>query len=111
MDFIHLRLLSGSIVDWHALLREAYATCRPGGWLESHEGSPTLISDHVLIPDDSAVGQWGKFFIEGGKKIGRSFTVLQDGLQKEAMEAAGFVDIQEFDYKVRRAATQYWEYR
>lgn len=52
------------------------------------------------IPEDSALSQWGKFFVEGGKIIGRPFTVLDDGLQRKGMEAAGFVDIQEFDYKV-----------
>lgn len=60
-------------------------------------------SDHTTIAEDSALGQWGKFFVEGGKKIGQTFTVLEDGLQRKAMEAAGFVDIQEFDFKVREA--------
>ena len=60
-------------------------------------------SDHTPLAEDSALGQWGKFFIEGGKKMGQTFTVLEDGLQRKAMEAAGFVDIQEFDFKVREA--------
>ena len=50
------------------------------------------------------MGQWGKFFIKGGEKSGRSFMVVADGLQRKAMEAAGFVDIQEFDFKVSFAA-------
>lgn len=58
-------------------------------------------SDHAPLPEGSALGQWGKFFVEGGKKIGRTFTVLEDGVQRRAMEAAGFVDIQEYDFKVR----------
>lgn len=58
-------------------------------------------SDHIPLPEGSALGQWGKFFVEGGKKIGRTFTVLEDGVQRRAMEAAGFVDIEEYDFKVR----------
>jgi len=51
------------------------------------------------------VGQWGKIFIDGGNKAGRSFRVVQDGLQRATMEAAGFVDIQEFNFKVRRRSS------
>jgi hypothetical protein len=48
----------------------------------------------------ATVGQWGKIFIDGGKKAGRSFTVIQDETQRKAMKAAGFVDIQEFNIKM-----------
>lgn len=51
------------------------------------------------------MGQWGKIFIDGGNKAGRSFRVVQDGLQRATMEAAGFVDIQEFNFKVRRRSS------
>ena len=44
--------------------------------------------------------QWGKFFVEGGRKIGRPFTILEDDIQKKAMEEAGFVDIKEIKFKV-----------
>jgi hypothetical protein len=44
--------------------------------------------------------EWGKFFIEGGKKIGQPFTVIDDDLQRKSMEDAGFVDIQVIDHKV-----------
>lgn len=99
-DYVHLRWLIGSIADWDALFVQAYEACRPGGWVESHEPSCNFQSDHMPIPEDSALGQWGKFFVEGGKIIGRPFTVVDDDLQRKGMEAAGFVDIQEFEYKV-----------
>lgn len=58
----------------------------------------------MLETDDNTLGEsmakWGTFFVEGGKRIGRSFTVLEDGTQKKAMEEAGFVDIQEWNFKV-----------
>jgi hypothetical protein len=47
------------------------------------------------------MGQFGKFFVEGGQEMGRSMTVVEDGIQRKGIEAAGFVDIQEQDYKVR----------
>ncbi|KAH6884440.1 S-adenosyl-L-methionine-dependent methyltransferase [Thelonectria olida] len=98
-DYIHMRWLMGSIKDWNALTFEAFRVCKPGGWVESHEASSTISSDDNTVDPDSAMGQWGKFFIEGSKKIGSSFTIVEDGMQRKAMEAAGFINIQEFDFK------------
>lgn len=47
------------------------------------------------------MGQWGKLFVEGGHKLGQTFSVVPDGLQKKAMEEAGFEDIKEWDFNVR----------
>ncbi|RMJ14417.1 hypothetical protein CDV36_005918 [Fusarium kuroshium] len=92
-DFVHIRWLVGSIPDWTALFKQAYRCLKPGAYLESHEASARVLSDDGSVHDDSALGQWGEIFIEGGRKIGRPFTVVEDDLQKKAMEAAGFVDI------------------
>jgi len=47
------------------------------------------------------VGQFGKIFVEGGKKMGRTMTVLEDGIQRKALEEAGFEAIEEANFKVR----------
>lgn len=90
----------GSLTDWHALFKEAYRCLKPGGWFESYEGSPSLHCDNDTIPPTSALGQWGPLFINGGRQIGRSFTVVEEEIQRKAMEEAGFVDIQEKSIKV-----------
>jgi len=95
-----MRWLVGSIDDWNRLFQRAYECLAPGGWLESYEMSTMWESDNGSVTDKSALGQWGKIFIEGGRKAGRTFTVVVDGLQRKAMENAGFVDIQERDIKV-----------
>jgi hypothetical protein len=46
------------------------------------------------------LNQWGKFFVEGGRKLGRPFTIFEEDIQKAAMREAGFVDIEEKDLKV-----------
>lgn len=56
--------------------------------------------DDGSITEKSAMHQWGKFFVEGGKKIGRSFTIVEDGVQRSAMEKVGFVNVEERDFKV-----------
>lgn len=100
-DYIHLRWLVGSIKDWNALFSESFRVCKPGGWVESHEASSIIKSDDNTVDKNSAMGQWGEFFIEGSKKIGSSFTVVEDGTQRKALEQAGFISIQEFDFKVK----------
>ncbi|KAH6949262.1 S-adenosyl-L-methionine-dependent methyltransferase [Fusarium avenaceum] len=98
-DYIHIRWLIGSIPDWNQFFKEAYKTCKPGGWVESFEPSGIITSDDDTVKESSALGQWGKLFIEGAKKFGMSFTVYEEELQREAMEAAGFVDIQTHELK------------
>ncbi|KAI8681068.1 hypothetical protein NCS55_00356600 [Fusarium keratoplasticum] len=98
-DYIHMRWLMGSIRDWNFLSSEAFTVCKPGGWVESHEASSNINSDDNTVDGNSAMGQWGKLFIEGSKKIGTSFTVVEDGTQRKALEKAGFINIQEFDFK------------
>lgn len=99
-DYIHMRYLVGSIVDWPALFKEAYNALKPGAWAETFEGSPHMISDDGSVADKSAISQWGKFFEEGGRALGRTFLVVDQGIQRKAMEEAGFVDIQEWEFKV-----------
>lgn len=101
IDFVHLRYLLGSIRDWYNLLGQAFRCTKPGGYVESFEATPRMESDDKTVKDDSAHAQWGRLFMEGGKQIGRSFTIVDDGTQRAAMEKAGFVNIKEKAVKVR----------
>ncbi|KAK4447409.1 S-adenosyl-L-methionine-dependent methyltransferase [Podospora aff. communis PSN243] len=98
-DFIHIRWLFGSIKDWDALFAEAFRALKPGGWIESHEASAQFQSDDGSVNENTAMGQFGKFFIDGGLKMGRSMTVVEDGVQRSGIEKAGFVNVHEWDYK------------
>ncbi|KAK4442061.1 S-adenosyl-L-methionine-dependent methyltransferase [Podospora aff. communis PSN243] len=99
-DYIHMRFLLGSIGDWNLLMQRAFDACKPGGYIESFEPSSYLESEDGSVTDTMAMGQWGKLFIEGGRKMGRSFEVYQQGTVRAALEGAGFVDVHEQDFKV-----------
>ncbi|CAJ2499660.1 Uu.00g025130.m01.CDS01 [Anthostomella pinea] len=98
-DYIHMRWLVGAIPDWDTLFKEAFKSIKPGGYFESVEASPMITSDDNTVPHGCALDQWGRVFWEAGKTFGRSFKVLEEGLQRKAMEAAGFVDIKEHNFK------------
>ncbi|KAI0149624.1 S-adenosyl-L-methionine-dependent methyltransferase [Hypoxylon sp. NC0597] len=98
-DYIHLRWLTGSVPDWYALYREIFKALKPGGYFEHKESSCLLISDDGTVVEGSAIDQWGKVFTEAGKKFGRTFSVVEEGLQRKGMEAAGFEIVEEIDMK------------
>ncbi|KAG7136386.1 Secondary metabolism regulator LAE1 like protein [Verticillium longisporum] len=100
-DLVHMRLLFGAITDWPALFREAYRTARPGGWCQSCEAECLIRSDDGSITPDTTMGSsWSRLFVEGGERLGRSFTVLSDELQRQGMQEAGFVDLHEVNFKI-----------
>lgn len=105
IDFVHMRYLTGSIKDWFSLFEQAFKCIKPGGYLESYEASPHIVSDDGTVEDGSALNQWGKIFVAGGEKVGRIFTMYEQGTQRAAMEKAGFVNIQERNVRVSLIAT------
>ncbi|CAJ0542641.1 Ff.00g001800.m01.CDS01 [Fusarium sp. VM40] len=98
-DYVHLRYLVGCIPDWDKLFQEAYKVLKPGGWIETFEASPTIESDDGTVKPDSAMAQWAPIFIEASKKIGNTFTVIADDIQRSGIERAGFIDVNQWDSK------------
>lgn len=105
---MHLRFLLGSVDSWDDLFEQAYRVCKPGGWVESLESSPRIESDDGTVTEETAINEWGKFFIEGGKKLGRPFTVVDDDLQKKAVEKAGFTNVNTWDFKESITRLSFW---
>jgi len=85
--------LNGSIGDWTALFKQAYRCLKPGGYIESMEPSPVIYSDDGSVNENTAFSQWGKIFLAGGKKNGRSWSIVEDMIQEKGMAEAGFKDI------------------
>ena len=54
-------------------------------------------SDDDTVNDDTILAQSGPIFIEAGRKIGKSFTIIDD--MKGYLEACGFVDITEVKFQ------------
>ncbi|KAI1660025.1 S-adenosyl-L-methionine-dependent methyltransferase [Daldinia decipiens] len=99
-DYIHIRYMVGSVADWPKLFRQAFKTLKPGGWIESFEVEADYRSDDGTLKPDSAMIMWRDLFTEGGKKLGLSFTLISDDVQRKGIEDAGFVDMTVKDIKV-----------
>ncbi|KAK0641361.1 S-adenosyl-L-methionine-dependent methyltransferase [Cercophora newfieldiana] len=94
LDYIHTRWLIGSIPSWPALFTSAFIALKPGGYLESYEPASRMESDDGSLKPTTALYQWGKIFVEGGRKLGRTWTLYEEDIQRKAMEDAGFVDVE-----------------
>ncbi|KAL7274557.1 hypothetical protein RUND412_002525 [Rhizina undulata] len=57
-DFIHVRLMAGSIADWPKLLRRAYELLKPGGWIEVQDVGENFLTEDDSLPPDSALIRW-----------------------------------------------------
>lgn len=56
-------------------------------------------SDDGTVTPTTALYQWGQIFVQGGKKFNRPWTILEEDIQRRAMEEAGFVDIEVREFK------------
>ncbi|KAI0599496.1 S-adenosyl-L-methionine-dependent methyltransferase [Biscogniauxia sp. FL1348] len=100
-DLVHARYLFGAVADWGELFRQAWRVCRPGGWCQSGEADVEILSDDGTVLPNSAMNTfWNMLYREAGRKLGVSFQVVKEGLQRRGMEEAGFVDIQEISHKI-----------
>jgi hypothetical protein len=63
-DFIHARYLAGSIRDWPRLMKQAYASTKPGGWVEFQDWDCMIESPDGTIPEESALYSWHKIVLE-----------------------------------------------
>jgi ubiquinone/menaquinone biosynthesis C-methylase UbiE len=99
-DFIHMRLMMGSIKDWPALYKQIYRCLKPGGWFEHHDYDPNVYCDDGSVKPDSAWHQWGPIFLDAGKKTGRTFSVIIDHQNYNWMKDVGFENVEEKRHKL-----------
>jgi len=85
--------------DWPSLFREAYRCCKPGGYIESGEFDPRYFCDDGTADGEETIKIWNSVFEDGGKKLGYSFTVIDDDIQEAGIRDVGFEDIHTATYK------------
>ncbi|GME36879.1 sam dependent methyltransferase [Neofusicoccum parvum] len=101
-DFIHTRMLYGSIDDWPKYYEQAFRALKPGGWFQQLEMSIITRCDDDSLDkyEDKVLQEWGPLFVNAADspKFGRTLDIWTD--MKQRMIDAGFEDVQRVDYKV-----------
>ncbi|KAL4999467.1 S-adenosyl-L-methionine-dependent methyltransferase [Aspergillus recurvatus] len=95
-DFIHGRMLSGSIADEQKLFRQAYEFLAPGGWFELMDFSFPVRSDDGTMAG-TAFETLNNKMMEGLRRIGRDGALADQ--YKRLMIETGFENVKEVDYK------------
>ena len=95
-DFIHGRALCTCFGDPAAVISKAFDSLAPNGYLEMQDATLALrCVDESL--NDTALERWVSLLFTGAKKLGRDWSCATK--YKQYMRDAGFVDVQERQYK------------
>lgn len=97
-DFIHIRILGGSISDWPRLLKTAYANLTPGGYIEVVEWETWSFTDDDSLPQNSRFDHWQKELNKAAATFGREMRIAPK--IKAWVEEAGFEGVEQEIVKV-----------
>ena len=90
-DYIHIRMLSGAIKDWPALLAKAFNHLNPGGWIELTEFEVWAHSYNNSLDRAPDIQTWQSKLHEAANKIGRTMEVAVH--LETWVRDAGFADV------------------
>ncbi|KAH0606033.1 uncharacterized protein H6S33_004490 [Morchella sextelata] len=90
-DLVHIRNLNGAIKDWNFLLKEAYRTTKPGGWVDITEYDFHLYSDDGTFHKDLSMYKYYDLVNKAADKSGRPFGIASH--IAPILEACGFEEI------------------
>lgn len=92
VDLVHLRFMTVVLKDVPTVLRRAYESLKPGGWIELQELSGEPLCDDGTMPDDDPVKHLYALAGQAFRKFGMNVTLPKD--LRPMLEEAGFTNIQ-----------------
>lgn len=87
-----------STEEWKRLYKRAYANLAPGGWIEHYDSVIDIRCDDGSLPADSLLAKFGAQMDVCLAKTGKTIKVSE--MMRSGIEEAGFINVQERDYKV-----------
>ncbi|KAF7550351.1 hypothetical protein G7Z17_g5775 [Cylindrodendrum hubeiense] len=97
-DFVHIRMLTGSIPSWPDFHKKVLSHLSPGGWVEQVELGMTTKSDDGTVTPDMPFAKWEHVFTIAGEQMGKTF--LASDLAADSMREAGFQNVNEMRLKL-----------
>lgn len=92
-DFIHTRLMNGfSVKSWPMFYKNAFESCKPGGWVENQEFDLNFTSDDGTLTADAATVKWQDLWNHGVASVGMTGRCDPQQMANQ-MKEAGFVNV------------------
>lgn len=105
-DYIHGRVLGGTVGDFGKFHEEAFNALKPGGWLEMQDFESYFFCDDDTMTPDCWMSSWISNMNKGSVKFGKAFNAIAS--ERKFMEDAGFVDIRSQVIKVSGSVRRPW---
>ncbi|CCF45236.1 UMTA [Colletotrichum higginsianum] len=90
-DYIHLRFMNGSLVNWKKLITKAYNNLVPGGYFEIQDNDFVFTSDDSTLPPEQPLAEFGQLIREAVERFGSAFVPCPE--LKNLMVDVGFEDV------------------
>ncbi|KAK3294381.1 uncharacterized protein B0H64DRAFT_463185 [Chaetomium fimeti] len=103
VDFVHLRFMTIVLKDVAGVLRRAYESLKPGGWIELQELCAEILCDDGSMPDDDPVKYMYELSHRAFSKFGMDVTLPK--CLEPMLGDAGFENIQ---YVVKKVPIGPW---
>lgn len=98
-DFIHGRMLNGSLSDWPRLYEQVLEHLKPGGWFELQEFESWILSDDdPLLENCPNLKKYMEDINLAAQTIGKDINIATKLV--EGLTQAGFEDVTEDIYQV-----------
>ncbi|KAE8445626.1 hypothetical protein EG329_013260 [Mollisiaceae sp. DMI_Dod_QoI] len=97
-DYVHGRHLSVAVKNMPKVLKEAYRSMKPGGWIELQDLLHKAHCDDGTMPETYLVQEWLGFVAAGLAALGPDLLAAEKNAQY--LRDAGFVNVQERIFKV-----------
>ncbi|KAK1994033.1 methyltransferase domain-containing protein [Colletotrichum falcatum] len=90
-DYIHSRMMTGSIRDWRRYAKQCYDNLNPGGYLELNEVDPLPKSDDGTLTEGCKIKRAFDLWAEGLAALGSPFEEL--ARMEDVLAETGFEDV------------------
>lgn len=89
--------MAGSIGDWPRLLKQAYNSLNPGGWIEVTDFETWATTDDNSLPEDSSYQEYQVQLSAAAQKFGKTMNISPQF--RDLTIGAGFASVEEQQYK------------
>ncbi|OBT65196.1 hypothetical protein VE03_04742 [Pseudogymnoascus sp. 23342-1-I1] len=98
-EFIHVRMMVGSFLDWPKFFTKSYEQLQPGGFIELQDVTGLGCDDDTFTSDPPScpLAEWWGLVTQAFNKMGRDMEAATQ--HKKRLEEAGFINVTVLNFK------------